>query len=41
MLYKPGIVLIPGYTLPLLITNYTEEELVNTYRDPVAILPGW
>ncbi|KAL5965797.1 Protein cereblon [Taenia solium] len=40
MLYKPGIVLIPGYTLPLLITNYTEEELVNTYRDPVAILPG-
>ncbi|VDM30276.1 unnamed protein product [Hydatigera taeniaeformis] len=40
MLHKPGIVLIPGYTLPLSFTSYTEEELVNTYRDPVAILPG-
>lgn len=41
LIYEPGIVLIPGYTLPLMVTDYTEEELVHIYRDPIAVLPGW
>uniref|UniRef100_A0A183T9T8 CULT domain-containing protein n=1 Tax=Schistocephalus solidus TaxID=70667 RepID=A0A183T9T8_SCHSO len=39
--YRPGIILVPGYTLPLLIQEATQIEVLRAFKDSVAILPGW
>uniref|UniRef100_A0A0X3P211 Protein cereblon n=3 Tax=Schistocephalus solidus TaxID=70667 RepID=A0A0X3P211_SCHSO len=38
--YRPGIILVPGYTLPLLIQEATQIEVLRAFKDSVAILPG-
>ncbi|VDL62627.1 unnamed protein product [Hymenolepis diminuta] len=39
-IYRHGIVLIPGYTLPLKTANTSEQQVLDFYRNPVAVLPG-
>ncbi|VDO03218.1 unnamed protein product [Rodentolepis nana] len=39
-IYRHGIVLIPGYTLPLKTVNLLEQQVIDFYRNPVAVLPG-
>ncbi|VDN12756.1 unnamed protein product [Dibothriocephalus latus] len=38
--YRPGIILVPGYTLPLLIQEATQIDVLRAFKDSVAILPG-
>nr|CDS28116.2 protein cereblon [Hymenolepis microstoma] len=39
-IYRHGIVLIPGYTLPLKTANTSEQQVIDFYCNPVAVLPG-
>uniref|UniRef100_A0A5K3F0F9 Protein cereblon n=2 Tax=Mesocestoides corti TaxID=53468 RepID=A0A5K3F0F9_MESCO len=38
--YRPGIVLVPGYSLPLLLEGSTEADILRTFSGPVVVLPG-